>query len=146
MSQKVDITKLPTEQVMEIQKNLNQEVSHFSNSLQALGTAQAKFAQCIANIHQVTAAEADEQTSRILVPLSSSLYVPGRIRLNDKFLVDVGTGYYVEKSAKGAVDFYQSKITKLDQDQTQLKEIIQSKSETLHTVTNVLRSKLAEQK
>lgn len=33
----------------------------------------------------------------ILVPLTSSLYVKGRLADREKVLVDVGTGYYVEK-------------------------------------------------
>lgn len=33
----------------------------------------------------------------MLVPLTSSLYVPGKIVDCDKVMVDVGTGYYVEK-------------------------------------------------
>jgi prefoldin subunit 5 len=33
----------------------------------------------------------------ILVPLTSSLYVKGRLSDRGKVLVDVGTGFYVEK-------------------------------------------------
>lgn len=33
----------------------------------------------------------------ILVPLTSSLYVKGRLTDREHVLVDVGTGYYVEK-------------------------------------------------
>jgi prefoldin alpha subunit len=33
----------------------------------------------------------------ILVPLTSSLYVPGTMTMTDKVIVDVGTGFYVEK-------------------------------------------------
>lgn len=33
----------------------------------------------------------------ILVPLTSSLYVKGRLADREKVLVDVGTGFYVEK-------------------------------------------------
>ena len=33
----------------------------------------------------------------ILVPLTSSLYVKGRLTDREKVLVDVGTGFYVEK-------------------------------------------------
>lgn len=35
----------------------------------------------------------------MLVPLTSSLYVPGKVVDCDKFMVDVGTGYYVEKAS-----------------------------------------------
>ena len=37
---------------------------------------------------------------QILVPLTSSLYVPGNLKDAGKVLVDVGTGYYVEKVRK----------------------------------------------
>ena len=32
----------------------------------------------------------------ILVPLTSSLYVPGTLKNAGKVLVDIGTGYYIE--------------------------------------------------
>lgn len=34
---------------------------------------------------------------RVLIPLTSSLYVPGRIKDTENVLVDIGTGYFVEK-------------------------------------------------
>lgn len=34
---------------------------------------------------------------QILVPLTSSLYVPGTIADTENVIVDVGTGFYVEK-------------------------------------------------
>lgn len=33
----------------------------------------------------------------ILVPLTTSLYVPGTLADTDNVIVEVGTGYYVEK-------------------------------------------------
>jgi prefoldin alpha subunit len=33
----------------------------------------------------------------ILVPLTTSLYVPGTLADSDNVIVDVGTGFYVEK-------------------------------------------------
>jgi len=37
----------------------------------------------------------------ILVPLTSSLYVPGTLADTDNVIVDVGTGFYVEKVGGG---------------------------------------------
>lgn len=34
---------------------------------------------------------------KILIPLTSSLYVPGRLKDAENVIVDVGTGYFVEK-------------------------------------------------
>lgn len=39
----------------------------------------------------------DETDKKILIPLTSSLYIPGRIKDTENVLVDVGTGYFVEK-------------------------------------------------
>lgn len=41
----------------------------------------------------------------ILVPLTSSLYVKGRLTDREKVLVDVGTGFYVEKVCGGGAIF-----------------------------------------
>ncbi len=41
---------------------------------------------------------ADEAAGKqILVPLTTSLYVPGTLASTDTVIVDVGTGFYVEK-------------------------------------------------
>lgn len=39
----------------------------------------------------------DGKGNEILVPLTSSLYVKGQLVDREKVLVDVGTGFYVEK-------------------------------------------------
>lgn len=39
----------------------------------------------------------ESRGKRILVPLTSSLYVPGRITDPEHMVVDIGTGYYVKK-------------------------------------------------
>ena len=38
-----------------------------------------------------------EKKDQILVPLTSSLYVKGKLEDREKVLVDVGTGFFVEK-------------------------------------------------
>jgi prefoldin alpha subunit len=35
--------------------------------------------------------------AEILVPLTTSLYVPGKLADRQKVIVDIGTGFYVEK-------------------------------------------------
>jgi prefoldin alpha subunit len=37
------------------------------------------------------------QDKTVLVPLTSSLYVPGKLRGAENVIIDVGTGYYVQK-------------------------------------------------
>lgn len=44
------------------------------------------------------------------VPLTQSLYVPGKIVEADKMMVDVGTGYYVEKDQQKTTEFLERKV------------------------------------
>ena len=46
----------------------------------------------------------------MLVPVTSSLYVPGETTKLDTVLVDVGTGYFVGKSVPAAEEFIERKV------------------------------------
>jgi prefoldin alpha subunit len=48
--------------------------------------------------------------TEILVPLTQSLYVPGRMADMNKVLIDVGTGYYVEKSLPKAKEYIDRRV------------------------------------
>lgn len=44
----------------------------------------------------------ENESKEILVPLTGSMYVPGKIADPGKVMVDIGTGYYVEKDVDAA--------------------------------------------
>jgi prefoldin alpha subunit len=91
----VDLKDLGPQQLVDIKQQLEQEIQHLSDSFSKLKQAQAKFRECIDTVDKTSAKENDEKP--ILVPLTSSLYVPGKIADIDTYMVDVGTGYFVEK-------------------------------------------------
>lgn len=82
-------------QLADVQRQLEQEVEHLSDSFGALRTAQAKFRACLDALQSLAADGAENKDT--LVPLTASLYVPGKLADVGHVLVDVGTGYYVEK-------------------------------------------------
>jgi prefoldin alpha subunit len=75
-------------------------LEHLTSSHTKLRAAQAKFRDCVNSINDGMTGSAKKGTDgrdEILVPLTSSLYVKGRLTDREKVLVDVGTGFYVEK-------------------------------------------------
>jgi len=89
----------------------------------------------------------------ILVPLTTSLYVPGTLADIENVIVDVGTGFYVEKvrspipiyihvkgrakgaqSTKDAMKFYEAKVEELGANLKDLEAIVQQKSNNLRVV------------
>lgn len=49
-------------------------------------------------------------------------------------MVDVGTGFYVEKSVKEAEVFYEGKVTLLGESLKEIEEAVRGKSENLRVV------------
>ncbi|QID81429.1 subunit of tubulin prefoldin [Saccharomyces pastorianus] len=123
----VDLTKLNPEQLNAVKQQFDQELQHFTQSLQALTMAKGKFTECIDDIKTVS--QAGNEGQKLLVPASASLYIPGKIVDNKKFMVDIGTGYYVEKSAEAAIAFYQKKVDKLNKESVQIQDIIKEKTQ-----------------
>ena len=70
----------------------------------------------------------------ILVPLTSSLYVRGSLTASDNVLVDVGTGFYVEKDCHSAVEFYTAKIQQVSTNIRSLEGMLEKKSGSLQLV------------
>ncbi|EGP91516.1 uncharacterized protein MYCGRDRAFT_84039 [Zymoseptoria tritici IPO323] len=156
----VDLATLSTQQLSQVKKQLDDEVQHLTNSYQNLRTAQQKFRDCIASIktgvaNSVKGAASPTRTPRrtvsctnlqpdkpLLVPLTSSLYVPGKLADPENVLVDVGTGFYVEKSTKDAQKFYEGKIEELGKNIKDLESIVNGKANNLRVVEEVLRQKV----
>lgn len=77
----------------------------------------------------------------MLVPLTNSLYVPGRIESVEGLLVDVGTGYFIEKSSAQAQEFLSRKIQMIAAKVQDLERVAAAQREQLDTVVSVMTTK-----
>jgi len=137
----VDIGSLPVGQLQQVKKQLDDEVQHLTTSYSSLRSAQSKFKDCINSIrHGVTA-----PAKSLLVPLTTSLYVPGTLADTEHVLVDVGTGFYVEKTIAEAVKFYEEKVEEIGKNVKDLETIVNQKAQNLRVVEEVLRQKMLVQ-
>jgi prefoldin alpha subunit len=128
----VKLTDLPVQQLSQIKKQLDEEISHLTNSFQSLRAAQVKFRDCLKSISNGLVSKNSDRS--ILVPLTASLYVPGKLADTEKVLVDIGTGFYVEKDKKQAAVFYEGKIAELQTNLTDLEKIVNGKGDNLRYV------------
>ncbi|AEO65403.1 uncharacterized protein THITE_2112352 [Thermothielavioides terrestris NRRL 8126] len=139
----VDLASLSAQQLSAVKKQLDGEVEHLSASYAQLAAAQAKFKECLRIVK--SGSSALDKDKPILVPLTNSLYVKGQLSDPDRVLVDVGTGYYVEKDTKSAAEFYDAKIKELAGNIQGLEGIVQAKTNNLRVVEEVLRQKVLAQ-
>lgn len=138
----VNITTLPAAQLSTLQARLSQEIEHLSTSHTRLRSAQQRFRECIKSIEVGVQDQPNE--AEILVPLTASLYVPGKLADREKVIVDIGTGFYVEKTTKDAIKFYNGKVDDLGKNLGELEKVIGGKSENVRMVEDVLRQKVMQ--
>ena len=145
-----------------------------TNSFAQLKQAQAKFKACLENVKEVKPENkstfkicyyfptdyqyASDKT--ILVPLTNSLYVPGKLSDLEHVIVDVGTGYYVKKvriyempfnaltntihcqTRPQAVKHYTDKVEYIRKNVDSLEDTIQKKRDNMNYLTSILQQKI----
>ena len=62
-----------------------------------------------------------------MVPLTSSLYVPGRMDDHNHVLIELGAGYFIEKDTKQALEYCDRKSKSLQESGAKVTEIISHK-------------------
>ncbi|KAI0324560.1 Prefoldin-domain-containing protein [Cubamyces sp. BRFM 1775] len=140
--QQINVTDLDVPQLADVRRQLEEELTHLSNSYAQLRQAQAKFRACMENVAQV---KPENNDKTILVPLTNSLYVPGKLKDTEHVIVDVGTGYYVKKTRAQAMKHYEAKVDYIRTNLEALQETIQKKQENMNYLINVLQMKLQQQ-
>ncbi|EPY53546.1 prefoldin subunit 5 [Schizosaccharomyces cryophilus OY26] len=143
-SKSINLASLSLEQLAEVIKQLNTELEYLSSSYAQLGRAHVKFLGCLHSIKETVKAENEERD--MLVPLTTSLYVPGKLKLgNRKVLIDIGTGYFVEKRAPDAIEYYQRKCEYLKNSIESISSAVEAKSSQIRAVQSVMQQKATEQ-
>jgi prefoldin alpha subunit len=84
-----------------------------------------------------------KQRNQILVPLSGSLFVLGRIKNPDRCLIDIGTGYHAERSLPDARGFFEKRLALIRENIRRLTSTLDEKQGHMETVRQVLMHKMA---
>merc|ERR1719216_741922 len=94
-------------QLTQFKNQMDQDLQFYQESLQNLKHAQTRFQESQESITRCSATDKDKE---ILVPLTGSMYVPGKLSEPEKVIVDIGTGYYVEKDLDSAKEYFSKKV------------------------------------
>ncbi|XP_037087014.1 prefoldin subunit 5-like isoform X2 [Pollicipes pollicipes] len=137
--QTIEIDKLNVQQLNQMRQQLDQEVGLFNDSLQQLKMAQQKFAESLDSVEQLTPEKSGKD---ILVPLTASMYVPGRLVDPEHVLVDVGTGYYLEKTTAGAREYFKRRIKFVTEQMEKLQTIGMEKQRLRDAIQETLEAKM----
>ncbi|XP_033098037.1 prefoldin subunit 5-like [Anneissia japonica] len=143
--QQIDLMQLPLPHLNQLKETLEQEVDVLQNSLQQLKLAQGKFVDSLESLNKF---KPENEGKDILVPLTSSLYVPGQLSDVKTVLIDIGTGYYVEKSVEKSKEYFKRKIDfmtkQMDKAQPAMAEKFKLKQAVMEVMNIKYQAQLAQ--
>ena len=129
-------------------EELNQLKQQEEARLEALGTRYATLraaaARLSASMSAVSEITPSTEGKEVLVPLTESVYVPGKIREPNKLLVDIGTGFYVEKTAKETTGFLDRKLKIVDANSDNITKAVASTRQNIESLAMAMQGKLLE--
>lgn len=148
MGDQLDLRNLSPQQLEKVRQQVNGEIQTFTDAIQNYELVMNKFMDARKTLDQV-GQQPTPEGQRILVPVTQSMYVPGKLKDANKVLIDIGTGYFVEKTRGDADDFCKRKVellrTEIEKVAPVLRSRYQSKQAVDEVMINMQRSMMARQ-
>ncbi|GJQ08748.1 hypothetical protein GpartN1_g539.t1 [Galdieria partita] len=141
MERQIPISELTKDQLQILYDRMEQELEHLRNSLRTLNMAVSRLQR---SLHCLDSLSNKSEGSQVMVPLTSSLYVPGSLKDTKSVLVDIGTGYYVKSSLEKAEDYLKRRLSSVKKEVEKLQQLLSTKQEQHEYVSVALREKLVQ--
>ncbi|KAF3327957.1 putative prefoldin subunit 5 [Carex littledalei] len=136
-----EMMNMSIDQLRSIKEQTDLEVNLLQDSLTKIRTAASRLEVANAALQDLSLRP---QGKKILVPLTASLYVPGYLDDADNVLVDVGTGYFVEKTMAEGNDYCERKTSLLKSNFDELLEMANKKKSIADELGRILKAKLRQ--
>ncbi|GAB5368387.1 hypothetical protein AAMO2058_001314900 [Amorphochlora amoebiformis] len=137
----IDVSQLSFEQLQAVHQGMQNEIQQLTQSFGALRLAIGRFKSSEENLTHISP---DNEGKEILVPLTSSLYIPGKLTDIKKVIVEVGGNFYVEKDIKDAKSFITRKIEDLEKRVGAVRGILAKKNQDFQVVTMMRNARAQE--
>ncbi|PFH35940.1 prefoldin, alpha subunit protein [Besnoitia besnoiti] len=143
----VSLNSLNLQQLVGVKDQLDGEVQNLAAHLRTLRMASGRLQEARDALGKFADAsdEAEDQQAEVLVPLTSSVYVKGRLVTRKKLLVDVGTGYLVEKNCEDAKKGLEKNVSMVNEQVTKLEKILPEKQRQAEAAQNMIQQKYFQQ-
>lgn len=136
----VSLGSLPIEQLEKLETGMTSEVEMLQKQMTLLTDGVSRLS---ASREGAEAVGTMARGAEIMVPLTGSIYVPGAVADTAAVLVDVGTGYYVEKTPPEAAEYFARRAGVLKAEGDKTASALTEKRQHLEAVTSVLARKKA---
>ncbi len=119
----VPLEKLSIDQLNYVGKQIEQEISNYSTYYSSLKIAHNKFLDNKEYIKDLKT----YQDKEILVPMTSSLYIPGKCCDVKRVTVEIGANFFVETTIDKADKFCDRKLESIKKNLDKIDDLIKKK-------------------
>merc|ERR1712168_109029 len=140
--QQIPLDQLSVPQLDQIKKEIDQEITIFTESVNQLKIAQQKFSDSLDNLSRITK---ENEGKELMVPMTSSMYVPGYLDDTSTLLIDIGTGYFVEKSVEDSKAYFRRKIEFVGKQLEKIHPALLEKQRMRNAIIDTLSAQLSQQ-
>uniref|UniRef100_A0A667W839 Prefoldin subunit 5 n=1 Tax=Myripristis murdjan TaxID=586833 RepID=A0A667W839_9TELE len=141
----VNLTELSLPQLEGLKTQLDQEIEFLTSSIGQLKVVQTKYVEAKDSLNVLNKNnEVCTFWIHMSLTCSSQMYVPGTLNDVEHVLVDVGTGYYVEKNVEDSKAFFKRKIDFLTKQIEKIQPALQEKHAMKQAVIEVMNIKIQQ--
>ena len=133
----IPIEKLSIEQLNYVGQQIEKDIKHYSQYYSSLRAVSNKYLDNQEYIKMLK----EFKDKEILVPMTSSLYIPGKCADVKKLTIEIGANFFVETTIEKAEKFCERKIESLKKNMDEIDKIIQEKNDQLNVVNQNLIEK-----
>eukprot|EP00045_Choanoeca_perplexa_P007312 m.64978 g.64978 ORF g.64978 m.64978 type:complete len:165 (+) comp14019_c0_seq1:36-530(+) len=117
--------QMQLQQMSAMKTSLENELQMLSDAITQLKLAQNRYQQGQESLKSIVP---ENDGKDYLLPITESLYVNSKLDGSSKVIIDLGTGYYVEKSTTKASEFFDRKIAFVTKRLEELQKVARSKA------------------
>jgi len=139
--EQINLMALSLEQLNQLKQSIEEELQGLQGAIQQLQMSRNKLNTSKDALARLTSTP---EGTPMLVPMTSSLYVPGETTALDTVIVDVGTGYFIEKSVEEAKAFLDRKMALIESQAQNVQGAAQFKRNNLQQTVEVMNRKVME--
>ena len=133
----VSLDKLSIDQLNYVGKQIEQEISNYSSYYSSYKIALNKYYDNKEYIKDLR----NYENKEILIPMTSSLYIPGKCIDVKRLTIEIGGNFFVETTIDKADKFCDRKIETLKKNMDEIDWLIQNKNVQLNAVNQHLIEK-----
>lgn len=139
----LNLSNYSLQELANLKKTHEDDLQSFGNSLNSFKYLHRKLDDDKIIVNNLSKRKEDDL--EILIPMSNSLYLPGKITDNNKYIVDIGTGYMAERNGQQTIEALEHTLKIVKDNTDKVLSEMNKRKDVLDQINIAVQKKYMEQ-